>query len=620
MTLMSRVKTVSLITVFFLICVTLDSARAKEEISNNPYQISDIKWQQKDGAWLYQIKGDIVPAYTMYELFSPHRVVVDIANGVIAGSAHFPVDVKQGPVSVIKGEVHADQNPPIARIELLLSVDRAYSVTGSGNDILVRIEAAAAGAEKGLTKNVAQEIHDVTITGSGNTAQIHLLAAGPIQTYQSTEVAKGKDHPARLMVDLPGVAAKDHAIPAHEGSPVAVVRTERYKDGTRIILDSAADALFSYSIAAQEKGLTINVETAADAGAVISGITGLSADEIARLKSKQAPADAEPDKTPSASVSKSTKPAETGGKTDFTLAGYTAQKISVDFYKIDLHNVFRLIGEISGRNIVVDEGVSGSLTLTLNDVPWDFVLEVILNLKDLAKEERFNTIVISQKSDEFIWPAAPEQAEEKLAIKEEAISVTKKMDVSKEKLEARQFIRQGKNLEDAGNYAEALASYEKAFQSWSDNGELAKRIAYLALIKLRLNAKAAHYGQIAATLLPQDAEVALQTALGLANMEQVKEAKNYFDFAVSGEHPSRQALASYAAFSEQNGSNEMALALLSRFEQIYGTSLETMISKARIYDKLGEAEKASKEYQAVILSGYQVPADLEKYIKERLHK
>ena len=79
-------------------------------------------------------------------------------------------------------------------------------------------------------------------------------------------------------------------------------------------------------------------------------------------------------------------------------------------------------------------------------------------------------------------------------------------------------------------------------------------------------------------------------------------------------------MASYAAFCEQNGSNEMALSLLERFEQLYGTSLETMVSKARIYDKLGDAEKASKEYQAILLSGYNIPADLERYIKERLHK
>lgn len=631
MTLMARLKNVCLIAVLVLLCAPLNPVTASEENKADLYQINDLKWQQNTDFWLCQILGDSVPAYTMYELFSPHRVIIDVANGNFAGSINFPMKVDKGPVTLIKGAVLAEQNPAVARIELLLADDRPYSVTSSGNDILVQFDNDTQAPAATQSKAPERLIKDITIADSGNMTKVQLLAEGPIQKYQSTELAKGKDHPARLIVDLPGITTQGHAIPAAGASPVSLVRAENYKDGARVILDSAAEELFSYSIAVQEDGLVINVEPAADPGPVIAEITGLSTAEIAQgtpalssaAKTPTAAAASKAgEKTPSASVTKSSKSAEKDKKTDFALAGYTEQRISVDFYKIDLHNVFRLIGEISGRNIVVDEKVSGSLTLALNDVPWDFVLDVILNLKDLAKEERYNTIVISQrsdsqKSDGFTWP---ERAEEKLAIKKEAISVTKRMEVPKEKLEARNYIRQAKNLEDAGNYEGSVTLYEKAFQSWPENGDLAKRITYLSLVKLGLNAKAAHYGQIACKLLPQDTEVALQTALGLANMEMVQEAKGYFDFAVSSERPSRQALASYAAFSEQNGSNEMALLLLERFERIYGTSLETLVSKARIYDKMGDAENASKEYQAILLSGYKVPTDLEKYIKERLHR
>jgi type IV pilus assembly protein PilQ len=51
---------------------------------------------------------------------------------------------------------------------------------------------------------------------------------------------------------------------------------------------------------------------------------------------------------------------------EFTYAGYEKQPITVDFYKIDLHNVFRLFGEISGLNIVIAQGVGGNLTLWRN--------------------------------------------------------------------------------------------------------------------------------------------------------------------------------------------------------------------------------------------------------------
>ncbi|MBU4260421.1 MAG: AMIN domain-containing protein [Proteobacteria bacterium] len=627
MTLMARLKNVCLIAVLILLCVPWNSAAADDEIKVDSYQIRDLKWQQNSDSWLSEIYGDRVPAYTMYELFSPHRLIIDIANGNFVGSINFPMKVDKGPVTLIKGVVLIDQNPIVARIEFLLADDRPYSVTSSGNDILVQFENDTRSPAASQSKGTERLVKDINIDWSGSMTKVQLLADGPIQKYQSTELAKEKDHPARLIVDLPGIATPGHAIPTNDASPISLVRSENYKDGTRVILDSATDDLFRYSIVVQKDGLLINVEPAADATPLIAEITGLSAAEIAQSTPALSSAAAKTastaassqgaEKKPSAAVTKVSKSAAKDRNTDFAFAGYTEQRISVDFYKIDLHNVFRLIGEISGRNIVVDEKVNGSLTLALNDVPWDFVLDVILNLKDLAKEERFNTVVISQKSDSFTWP---QRAEETLAIKKEAISVTKRMEVPKEKLEARKFIRQAKNLEDSGNYEGAVTFYEKAFQSWPENGDLAKRITYLSLVKLGLNAKAAHYGQIASNLLPQDADVALQTALSLANMEMVKEAKSYFEFAVSGERPSRQALASYAAFSEQNRSNEMALSLLERFERIYGTSFETMVSKARIYDNMGDAENASKEYQAILLSGYKVPADLEKYIKERLHK
>ncbi len=44
--------------------------------------------------------------------------------------------------------------------------------------------------------------------------------------------------------------------------------------------------------------------------------------------------------------------------------------------------------EISGMNIIVDQAVNGTLTLALNDVPWEFALDVIMNLTGLQKVER----------------------------------------------------------------------------------------------------------------------------------------------------------------------------------------------------------------------------------------
>ncbi len=231
---------------------------------------------------------------------------------------------------------------------------------------------------------------------------------------------------------------------------------------------------------------------------------------------------------------------------NLAFAGYTKQRITVDFYKIDIHNVFRLFGEISNLNIVVDEGVKGSLTLALNDVPWDFALDIILNLKDLQKEERFNTIVISPKSKMFTWPERTlDKVEFKADLKiqqEEAqeaggIKISKRLEVPETVIEAKKLIHQAQVNERNGNYEKALPLYEEAMSKWPDNINLAKKIAGICLVNLEQNAKAVYYAKSALKLNPSDQEAALQAAIGLARMKRDTEAKEYFELSVSGSKP-----------------------------------------------------------------------------------
>ena len=80
----------------------------------------------------------------------------------------------------------------------------------------------------------------------------------------------------------------------------------------------------------------------------------------------------------------------------------------------------------------------------------------------------------------------------------------------------------------------------------------------------------------------------------------------------------KEALFSYAAFSENNGQNDAALKVLQKFEGHFGPNIDTMVAKARILDKKGLVKEASKQYQAILASGFQLRPDLKKYIEGRL--
>jgi type IV pilus assembly protein PilQ len=62
---------------------------------------------------------------------------------------------------------------------------------------------------------------------------------------------------------------------------------------------------------------------------------------------------------------------------------FTGQKISLDLQEVDIRNVLRLLADVTGKNLVVEPGVSGKVTLKVDNVPWDQVLELILKINEL---------------------------------------------------------------------------------------------------------------------------------------------------------------------------------------------------------------------------------------------
>jgi|GEM_PF-2328199 len=74
-------------------------------------------------------------------------------------------------------------------------------------------------------------------------------------------------------------------------------------------------------------------------------------------------------------------------------------RVTFDFYNADLHNVFRLLGEVGQVNIIVGEEVKGKTTVSLKGVPWDQALDMILNSNRLIKITEGKNIRISTLKD-----------------------------------------------------------------------------------------------------------------------------------------------------------------------------------------------------------------------------
>jgi type IV pilus assembly protein PilQ len=74
---------------------------------------------------------------------------------------------------------------------------------------------------------------------------------------------------------------------------------------------------------------------------------------------------------------------------------FVGKRVSFEFKDIDIHNLLRVIAEVSKKNVVVADDVTGRVTIRLRNVPWDQALELILRSKGLGKEEIGNIIRVA---------------------------------------------------------------------------------------------------------------------------------------------------------------------------------------------------------------------------------
>ena len=77
---------------------------------------------------------------------------------------------------------------------------------------------------------------------------------------------------------------------------------------------------------------------------------------------------------------------------------FTGERISLDFQDADIHNIFRILHEVSGKNFVIGDDVKGKVTLKLVNVPWDQVLDLVLKMNKLGTVVEGNIVRIAKLS------------------------------------------------------------------------------------------------------------------------------------------------------------------------------------------------------------------------------
>jgi type IV pilus assembly protein PilQ len=343
-----------LLGVFLPLVVLALMAAAAETESASPARAALQKFAVTRGADGISVeitaRGQVTPKVSTLD--SPSRVIVDLPNTVMATSQSH-IEVGSEGVKGVRVGMDGQKTPSTRVVVDLEKALRYELVPGADNKFMLKLYTAAASAKA-----------DTKAAPKAPAAKL-MLASAPV-------VSKPEAAPASVATETKTVAAA--AKPAD--TPTAFVFVEP-----------------SYKAKTETTAASTTVEPSARALEAAAKFADKPASELVAMKpsaSLQQGAAAQPAVNLAAEqkAQMSQSPAASGPK-------YTGEPISVNLKDVDLKDFFRLIHEISGLNVVLDPNVHGSLTVVLDDVPWDQALDIVLKNNDLARQLEGNVLRIA---------------------------------------------------------------------------------------------------------------------------------------------------------------------------------------------------------------------------------
>src|SRR5262249_9766907 len=241
-----------------------------------------------------------------------------------------------------------------------------------------------ASAKQDVSQTTMLRVQDLSVREESGQTILQLKLTQPFSQYRHFPLAQ----PARVVVDMFGDSTRQADVGSFRVDTQAV-STVSFSSGEgylRMTIETPTPTVPSYVISPEEGGIRVvfgfSDPKASDKRALdlVKGGKRIEAKSAVRAPVSM-------DAGQVASPNKEETPAE--GKK------YIGQKLSLDFKDADIKNVFRLLAEVSGKNIVVTDDVNRKVTLRLIEVPWDQAMDLIISTNGLGKDEMGNVIRIS---------------------------------------------------------------------------------------------------------------------------------------------------------------------------------------------------------------------------------
>jgi type IV pilus secretin PilQ/predicted competence protein len=273
------------------------------------------------------------------KLRSPDRLVLDIPNSVMEGHPR-EIAVNSNEVKSVRAARYQDA-PPVTRVVVDLSGMREFDVVPAGNKLIVKLR------ENPATPPVAAK---------AVTATAVLPVPAPASAAPATKTEASHAPAASAIPGIEQIKNAETEVGATQSR--ADVAASRFTGGMQTVSSTNQPPFpANASLAAKPAAINAALQQQTQTGASVQ--LGTSA------------------------------------ATSCTSGRYTGEPVSFNTKDLDLKDFFRLIQEVSGLNVVLDPAVHGTVSLYLNDVPWDQVLAIVLGNNGLECQLQGNVLRVA---------------------------------------------------------------------------------------------------------------------------------------------------------------------------------------------------------------------------------
>src|SRR5882672_8077445 len=344
-------------------CVVVGLASSAAYAQATPNKLESIDVQNLSGQQIQlTLHHSAPPAEPVaFTIDNPARISLDLANTALALPSR-RIDVRSGGVdSVLAAEA-------AGRTRLVLNLDRLlpYTTHVSGNDVIVLIggasaspaaAVAASSGAAGAAPSGPRAIRGIDFRrGAAGTGRVIVRLSDPHTPASLRQLGN------QIVVDFAGAEIASNLARRYDAgdfaTPVTGFDVVRVGDGVRLAISATGD--FEHLAYQSDDQYVVEVQPARKAA----------------------------QKTEEKRV-------------------YTGERLTLNFQDIETRAVLQLLADASGQNIVVSDSVQGSVTLRLQNVPWDQALDIVLRTKGLDKRRNDNVIIVAPTEE----LAAREKAE-----------------------------------------------------------------------------------------------------------------------------------------------------------------------------------------------------------------